>query len=350
LNNLTIKKITKQENCTTVDKATIVASMDKKTMMTIYRDMIRTRELDNGIEELLKRGESITQHSTRGQEATPIATIANLRKNDYVMPYHRGWGWAIGKGMNFKEIMAELINKKTGSNRGRGGPQLASWENRIMGRPGIQGAHLSIAVGIALSIKYRKTDEVVVCFFGNGSSNSGNLHESLNMASTWKVPVVFIVENNLYEIYEPITDTTSVSDIADRALGHGLEGTIIDGNDAFLVYKVVGEAIEKARRGEGPSLIETKTYRWMGHSSNDQRYYGGYRSKEEVDAWKEKCPISLMEKDLIAFGVATQAELDEIQKAAVEEKQAAVQFAIDSPYPEYEDLLTDNYADEKEGL
>jgi len=345
VNTILFTKVCKKHNKESFNKEEVAIAIGKEKLTQIYRDMVRTRAFDGKIDELLKRGESITQHATTGQEATPIAGCANLNHGDYVMPYHRGWAWAIGKGMRPDKMLAELLCKKTGYNKGKGGPQLASYEHGVLGRPGIQGAHLSIAAGVGLSIKIRKSDQVCMSFSGNGSSNSGNFYEALNMAAVWKAPVIYIVENNLYEIYEKSEDTTSVSDIADRGVAFGLEGLIVDGNDAIAVYHAVKGAVEKARRGEGPSLIETKTYRWYGHSTNDNSFYGGYRSKEEVDAWKEKCPIAKMKKDLLALKLITSEQIEMIEAGAREEMDQAEIFALNSPSPTREELLTDNYSE-----
>jgi TPP-dependent pyruvate/acetoin dehydrogenase alpha subunit len=320
-------------------------SIGKEVLLKIYRNMIRTRFLDDKVDEFIASGTGITQHSTRGQEATTNAACAALEPHDYVMPYHRGWGWAIGKGLEPKILLAEVLGKKTGCCTGKGGVHIADWKLRIMGRPGVQCAHLPIAVGVGLSIKLRRTGEVVVCFFGDGASNEGNAHEAMNMASVWKIPIVFICENNMYALFTPTTETTSVSDIAERAKGYAMAGAVVDGNDAIAVYQVAREAISQARYGRGPTLIESKTYRLRGHTVMDRFHLGGYRSKEEVDEWEKKDPIIRLRNKLIEMKTASEEELNEIEAKARQEIKDAARFAKESPYPAVEELFQDVYAD-----
>ncbi len=320
-----------------------MATPDKTTLFKIYRNMVLLRFFDNKVDELVESGVRITQHSTRGQEAAQIAATAALNPGDYVMPYHRGWGWAIGKGMDPGVLLAELIGKATGCCCGKGGPHIADWNLRIMGRPGIQAAHVPIAAGIGLSIKLRKAEDVVLCFFGDGASNEGNIHEGMNLASVWKAPVVFICENNLYALFTPNTETTSVRDIADRAKGYAMPGIIMDGNDAIAGYQVVKEAVDRARSGGGPTLIEAKTYRIHGHTSMDVFHLGVYRSKEEVQEWEKKDPILRLRKELISMKMATSSELDEINRKCQEAVENAEKFAKESPYPTSEQIFSDVY-------
>lgn len=317
----------------------------KETAVQIYRNMVRLRFLDDKINEMIAGGIGITQHSTRGQEATTVAACAALEPKDYVMPYHRGWGWAIGKGMDPKILLAELIGKKTGCCAGKGGVHIADWNLRIMGRPGVQAAHVPIAAGVGLSVKFRKTRDVVLCFFGDGASNEGNVHEGMNLASVWKAPVVFICENNLYALFTPNIETTSVRDIADRAKGHGMPGVIVDGNDALAVYETVREAVQRARSGQGPTFIESKTYRMQGHTAMDRFHLGGYRPKEEVEEWEKKDPVIRLRTRLLETKAASEADLREIEARAKEEIEAAEKFAKESPYPTKEELFRDTYAE-----
>jgi TPP-dependent pyruvate/acetoin dehydrogenase alpha subunit len=268
-----------------------------------------------------------------------------LEPKDYVMPYHRGWGWAIGKGMDPKILLAELIGKKTGCCGGKGGVHIADWNLRIMGRPGVQAAHVPIAAGVGLSVKFRKTRDVVLCFFGDGASNEGNVHEGMNLASVWKAPVVFICENNLYALFTPNIETTSVRDIADRAKGYGMPGVIVDGNDALAVYETVQGAIQRARSGQGPTFIESKTYRMQGHTAMDRFHLGGYRPKEEVEEWEKKDPVIRLRTRLLETKAASEADLREIETRAKEEIEAAEKFAKESPYPTKEELSRDTYAE-----
>lgn len=319
--------------------------IDKETLLKIYRNMVRLRCLDDKINQMLESGIRITQHSTRGQEATTIAACTVLGPGDYVMPYHRGWGWAIGKGMEPKVLLAEIIGKRTGCCVGKGGVHIADCSLRIMGRPGVQAAHIPIGAGVGLSIKFRKTKEVVLVFFGDGASNEGNVHEGMNLASVWKAPVVFICENNLYALFTPNIETTSVRDIADRAQGYGMPGVIVDGNDAIAVYEAVREAVQRARSGQGPTFIESKTYRLHGHTGMDRFHLGVYRSKEEVEEWAKKDPVTRLRGRLIEMKKATAAALDKIDEEARVEIEEAEKFANDSPYPTREEIFQDVYVD-----
>ncbi|MDI6754435.1 MAG: thiamine pyrophosphate-dependent dehydrogenase E1 component subunit alpha [Thermodesulfobacteriota bacterium] len=320
-------------------------AIEKDTLLKIYSNMVRLRVFDDKVNLLVESGIRITQHSTRGQEATQIAATAALEPNDYVMPYHRGWGWAIGKGMDPKILLSELMGKGTGCCAGKGGVHIADWKLRIMGRPGVQAAHVPIAAGVGLSIKMRKAKDVVLCFFGDGASNEGNIHEGMNLAAVWKAPVVFICENNLYALFTPNIETTSVQDIADRAQGYGIPGAIIDGNDAIAGYEAAKEAINRARSGQGPTLIEAKTYRIHGHTAMDRFHLGGYRPKEEVDEWEKKDPVKKLRERLMEIRMATAQELDEIDQKTKEEIEEAEKFAKESPYPTREDILRDVYCE-----
>lgn len=320
-------------------------SIESATLVNIYKNMIRTMEFDNTIEELLLKGHDIVQHNTRGQEATPIVATSFLTKDDYVMPYHRGWAWAIGKGMEPKKMLAELLNRTNGYNGGRAGAQLGDYSLKVMGRPGIQAAHVPIAAGIGFTCKLNKAGQVCLCMNGNGSSNAGNFYEALNLASTFKLPVVYIVENNMYEIFEHIEDTTPIKDIALRSVGAGMPGFIVDGNDVVMLHSVLNDAYDYTRKGKGPVLIESKTYRHKGHGNSDTLSYGGYRSKDEVDQWMEKDPIPKLKNDLLEYRMATPEQLEEIEFNAKNEMKDAADFALSGVYPTKEELLMWNYVD-----
>jgi len=322
-----------------------MAAIDQETLLKIYRNMVRLRFFDDKVNEMIAAGIRITQHSTHGQEATTIAACAALKPTDYVMPYHRGWGWAIGKGMDPKILLSELLGKTTGCCAGKGGVHIADCSLRIMGRPGVQAAHIPIGAGVGLSIKFRKTNEVVLVFFGDGASNEGNVHEGMNLASVWKAPVVFICENNLYALFTSNIETTSVRDIADRAQGYGMPGVIVDGNDAIGVYEAAREAIQRARSGQGPTFIESKTYRIHGHTAMDRFHLGVYRPKEEVAEWEKKDPLKRMRQRLIEMKVASEADLKKIDEQARLEMEEAEKFAKDSPYPTREEIFQDVYVD-----
>jgi len=322
-----------------------MAKADQETVSKIYRNMVLVRLFDDKVDGLVASGVHITQHSTRGQEATTVAACAALKATDYVMPYHRGWGWAIGKGMDPKILMAEVMGKRTGCCAGKGGVHIADWSLRIMGRPGVQAAHIPIGAGVGLSIKFRKTNEVVLVFFGDGASNEGNVHEGMNLAAVWKAPVVFICENNLYALFTPNVETTSVKNIADRAQGYGIPGVVVDGNDALAVYDAVQQAVQRARSGLGPTFIESKTYRLSGHTSMDRFHLGGYRPKEEVEEWEKKDPILRLRQRIIELKMATEAELNRVDEEARQEIEEAEKFGKESPYPTREEIFQDVYVD-----
>ena len=311
----------------------------------IYRNMVLTRTFDMMLTDLLASGEPLVHHSGMGQEATPVTACALLRPDDYLMPYHRGWAWAIGKGMEPKRILAELRGRKTGYMGGRGAAQLADWNLGILGRSGMQAAHIPITAGVGLSIKMRKSDQVVLSFFGDGPPNIGEWHEGVNLAAIWRAPVVFICESNGYAQGVPRSSTMLNERIAERAAAYRIPGVTIDGNDIFAVYEAVQEAVARARSRGGPTLIEAITYRWLGHHPGDQEHYGGYRSKEEVDSWKAKCPIKRAGQKLIDMGVLTSAGIEAIEGEARAIVDEADRFARESPYPTREELLTGVFAD-----
>lgn len=337
-----IKVISVNKDEKQLDRESLISEIGSEKLMQIYKSMVRTRALDEKIEDLLKRGYNILQHSTLGQEATPASACACLNKTDYVMPYHRGWGWAISKGMDPNAMMAEFLGKKTGTAKGKGGVQLGDWENRVMGRPGIQGAHLSVGAGVGLAAKMSNKGEVVVSFNGDGSSNSCNFYEGINLAAIWDAPVIYIVENNRYSISQKQSDVMKVEDVAERAVAFNIPGFVVDGNDAVAVYKVVSDAVDRARKGGGPTLIEAKTYRLMGHHAFDRWHYGGYRPVKEVEEWRKNCPVARLAGDMIGAGFATEEDLRAIWDSAVDEMEKAAQFAINSPYPTLEELIDPN--------
>jgi TPP-dependent pyruvate/acetoin dehydrogenase alpha subunit len=311
----------------------------------IYSKMVLTRAFDTKLNDLAAAGEPLVHHSGLGQEATPVTACAALRADDYVMPYHRGWAWAIGKGMEPKFILSELMGKKTGYMGGRGGAQMADWNLRVMGRSGMQGAHIPITAGIGLSIKMRKGDQVVLCFFGDGPPNIGEWHEGMNLAAIWRAPAVFICESNGYAEGTPRMETMLNERIAERAAAYRMPGVTIDGNDIFAVHGAVQGAVDRARKGEGPTLIEALTYRWLGHFPRDVEHYGGYRPKEEVDGWRVKCPIRRAGLRLMEMGILTPAEIESIEREAQAVIDEAVGFAKESPYPTREDLLSGVFVD-----
>ncbi len=281
-------------------------------------------------------------HLYLGEEAVATGACAALKQTDMITSTHRGHGHCLAKGGDLKLMMAEIYGRSTGYCKGKGGSMhIADFNIGILGANGIVGGGGPLAVGAAFSCQYKDTKGVCACFFGDGASNQGTTQESLNMASAWKLPGIFINENNGYGLSCPQSKSMAITDIADRAAGYDMPGVVIDGNDVLAVYEAVTMAVERARKGQGPSLIECKTYRWRGHFEGDACVY---RSEKELEEWKAKDPIPRFAKKLVETGTATQAELDAITVSVAAEIEAAVKFAEDSPFPKPEDLLEDVYA------
>jgi pyruvate dehydrogenase E1 component alpha subunit len=282
-----------------------------------------------------------TMHLSIGQEAMAVGAIAALRPEDYILSTHRGHGHCITKGADIKLMMAEFMGKETGYCRGRGGSMhIADMEGGNLGANGVVGGGIGMAVGAGLSIKMRGTGQVILCFFGDGAANRGIFHEALNMAAIWTLPVVYLCENNQYGMSMSVERAFPIKDIADRAAAYNMPGLVVDGNDVLTVYEATLEAVERARGGGGPSLIEGKTYRWKGHSKSDQERY---RTKEEVETWKERCPIRRFRARLIDERVIDEAEASRIAEEARRLIEEAVVFAEASPEPSVETILEGVY-------
>jgi pyruvate dehydrogenase E1 component alpha subunit len=280
-------------------------------------------------------------HLYIGEEAVAAAVCAQLSDEDYITSTHRGHGHGIAKSGDLKAAMAELMGKETGFCKGRGGSMhIADLKKGNLGANAIVGGGLPIAVGGALAQSYLGTDRVTVSFFGDGAANQGTFHESLNLASVWKLPVIFICENNHYAISVPVTQSTSVGDVSIRAKGYDMPGVTVDGNDVYAVYEAVQTAIKRARAGKGPTLIEAKTYRFCGHWTGDPEVY---RSKADVKAWMEKCPIPLMKAKMLEDKTASAAELDAIEKKAMADVEDAATFALESPEPDPSTVMDNVY-------
>jgi pyruvate dehydrogenase E1 component alpha subunit len=324
------------------------AEVSKEKLLAMYRTMQTIRQFEERVRDLFKEGKIPGfVHVSIGEEATPTGVCAALTERDYITSTHRGHGHLIAKGGGLKPMMAEIFGKRTGYCKGKGGSMhIADFSIGILGANGIVGAGLPIATGAALAAKIRGSGEVAVCFFGDGASNEGTFHESLNIASVWKLPVIFVCENNLYGEFTPGKDVTSVKDIADRARGHDMPGLIVNGNDVIEVYETAVQAVERARGGEGPTLLECKTYRWEGHVVGEEAFLGkrAYRSQEEIAGWKRRCPLATFENRFLSRGVVTQAELDTIKAEVARAVDEAVAFAMDSPFPEPEEALQDMFA------
>lgn len=319
-------------------------SLTKAECLKLYEGMARARNFEQQVVDNFGNGLVYGfVHPGIGEEAVPAGVCANLEQKDYLCTYHRGHNHMLLKGLDSKKMFAEICGKVTGYNRGKGGSQhISDLSMGVIGSNGIVGAGQLLAVGPAIASRIKGTDEVSVVFFGDGASNEGAFHESLNFVSAQKLPVVYVLLNNLYAISTKQQEATNVTDLADRAQGYGIPGVVVDGNDVFAVYDAAKEAVERARRGEGPTLIECKTYRWTGHFVGDACLY---RSKEELEAWKAKDPLLQARNKLLTDGTATAEELDAIDKAATAEMMEAVKFAEDSPFPENKEALEGVYTD-----
>ena len=302
------------------------------------RKMHLIRQFEEGAEESYMRGLIHgTMHLSIGQEASAMGICMPLTDDDQITSTHRGHGHCIAKGADVSRMFAEFFGKTTGYCRGRGGSMhIADVSTGNLGANGIVGGGIPIAVGAALTAKKLKTDRVVISFFGDGANNEGAFHEALNMASIWKLPVIFVCENNGYGMSTSAKRATAVANIADRAAAYAMPGVIVDGNSLSDVAEASDAAVRRARAGEGPTLIETKTYRWRGHSKSDRNRY---RTKEEIDDWmSNRDPIARYEAELREFGVIDDAGIEAIREDVRKEIAAAIEFAKESPMPEVANL------------
>jgi len=306
------------------------------------KKMLLVRRFEESAEAAYMRGLIHgTMHLSIGQEASAIGICSALSDSDFITSTHRGHGHCIGKGAEVKFMFAEFFGKEDGYCKGRGGSMhIADPSKGNLGANGIVGGGIPIAVGAALSAKMRKTDQVVVSFFGDGANNEGAFHEALNMASIWKLPVVFVCENNLYGMSTSTERSTAVKNIADRAVAYSMPGVIVDGNKFADVADAAHEATLRARRGEGPTLIESKTYRTRGHSRSDRNRY---RTKEEIESWMNHDPIDLFETDLKQFKLLDQDEITALHAEVENEIAEALEFANNSPSPSLAALTRDVY-------
>ena len=314
--------------------------MDRERAGHIYSTMARIRAFEfralKLFEENKLRG---SVHLYIGEEAVASTVCSRLTNDDYITSTHRGHGHCIAKGARLDLAMAELMGKATGYCKGRSGSMhIADFTQGNLGANAIVGGGIPIAVVAALSAKMQKQDRVAVSFFGDGASNEGTFHESLNLAGVWKLPIIFVCENNGYGISVPTWQSTSVENISERAKGYDMPGETVDGNDVEAIDAAFERALKRAKAGEGPSLIECKTYRWMGHWTG---YPQTYRTREEVETWKQKDPMKRWRERLLSEGLYAEAELDAMLKAADEEVEAATQFALNSPNPDPAHVLDD---------
>ena len=321
-----------------------ITTLDLEAKLSLYRSQVELRQFEKRAYDLfLENYVKGTSHLSLGQEAIAAGFAAAMRPDDYTFATYRGHAHTLARGVPMTPVLAELMGRENGLMAGKGGSMhLTSVEHGVMGSYAIIGAHLPIACGAAWSAQYRGTEQVAVCFFGDGTTNIGAFHEALNFAAIWKLPVVFVCENNLWMEYTRTSTITAVEHpAADRASAYGLESIIVDGNDVDAVFEVASAAIARARAGEGPSMIEAKTYRQAGHSRADP---GKYRPDEEVAEWLAKDPIPMYHARLLAEG-ATEAQLAEIDREVAAMVDLATQEAKDGAIPSADLVFKDVWAD-----
>ncbi len=320
----------------------IHTELNKECALWMYETMVTIRRFEEQSRREADAGKLRGIHSSIGQEAVPTGICAQLRDNDFVLGTHRSHHHCIAKGVDIKEMMAELLGKATGTNKGKGGTMhIADIRKGMLGANGVVGSNIPVATGVALSAKVRGTDQVSVVFFGDGASSQGSLHEAMNLASIWKLPVLFVCENNRYAESTPFEYSVAGGSIANRAAGYAMPGVVVDGQSALEMFEVAREAIARARAGEGPTLIEAQTYRYMGHMGADDPL--GYRTKEEEDYYKGRDCIKRMEEHLLDAGFATESDLKTIDERVLVAIGEATKFANDSPFPDPSELTTDVY-------
>jgi pyruvate dehydrogenase E1 component alpha subunit len=315
-------------------------------LLEMYRRMRRIRLFEDCAEEVHRNGEIRgSLHTSHGQEGEIVGACMALRADDFMVGNHRSHGHPIGKGAQLNALMAELLGRKTGVCQGKGGSMhLADFAVGSLGETSIVGSGIPVAAGAALGALMRGADQVTLCFFGDGASNEGTFHEALNMAANWKLPVIFLCENNGYAVSTPIATTAAVANIAERAAGYGMPGVVVDGQDIIAVYEVVSEAVRRARAGEGPTLVEAKTYRYLDHAANLGRDLG-YRTDEEIAAWRKRDPIPLFAERLTKeFGVKA-TEVEAIDSEVAQTVAACLEFARSSPFPDASEAFTNVYGD-----
>ena len=324
-------------------------ALNKEQLTRFYTNMVRARKTDEMVVKGLQEGKVVSfYHSVQGSEAVGVGVCTFLRDDDYLYPHHRGHGIAylIGKRASIKGFVAEHYGKATGLAGGVAGFHGVDPEHGIFGVGGTIGSQFPVSVGWALAAKKNGKGQVTVCCFGDGSSNRGTLHEAMNMAAVWKLPIVWVCENNLYAQFMPLKDAYPREDIADLAAGYNMPGVVVDGQDVIAVHEAVQAAVEKARAGDGPSLIECKTYRYRVHSEGSPDIsHVDPRPQEEIEAWKKRDPIKLFQEKLLEQEVLTQADIERIDAEATAEIEEVERFAIESPQPDPDILHKLLYAD-----
>jgi acetoin:2,6-dichlorophenolindophenol oxidoreductase subunit alpha len=318
-------------------------NLSQETLVQMYKTMCVIRSFEYTADRLYAQGKVHgTMHLSAGQEAVAVGTRHALRSEDYLINHHRGHGHFIAKGADIGLMMAEFLGKETGYCQGRGGSMhIADFSSNNLGANGIVGGGIPIAVGVGVALQMQSRDEIVICIFGDGAANEGVFHESLNMASLWKLPILYICENNQYGMSNPVDKASARLPIAQRAEAYGMEWSYIDGNDLLTVYETMSKAVKHIRRGNGPFLVEASTYRYFGHSKSDRNLY---RGKEEIDEWKQKDPILRFRSSLVGASILTSERADEIALEAEKILEEAVAYAEASPEPGIDSLMEFVYA------
>jgi len=324
-------------------------TLKKEQLIQLYTNMVRARKADETVVKGLQEGKVVSfYHSVQGSEAVGVGVCTFLRDDDYLYPHHRGHGIAyiIGKRASIKGFLAEHYGKATGMAGGVAGFHGVDIEHGIFGAGGTIGSQFPVSVGWALAAKKNDKGQVAVCCFGDGSSNRGTLHEAMNMAAVWKLPIVWVCENNLYAQFMPLKDAYPREDIADLAAGYNMPGVVVDGQDVIAVHEAVQAAVERARAGDGPSLIECKTYRYRVHSEGSPDIsHVDPRPQEEIEAWKKRDPIKLFQEKLLEQEILTQADIERMDAEATAEIEEVERFAMESPQPDSDILQKLLYAD-----
>lgn len=324
--------------------------ISKEKLLWMYETMVKIRVHEERAAELFAKNKIPGfVHLYVGEEAVATGVVASLKKEDFISSTHRGHGHYIAKGGDIKASMAELFGRTTGCCKGKGGSMhIVDLSIGELGANGMVGGGIPHAVGAAMGIKLNGLDDVAVSFFGDGASNQQNFHEGINLAAIWKLPVVFVCENNEYQISLPYSKQQIINSVAERGKSYGIPAVSVDGQDVMAVYEVAKEAIERARNGEGPSLIEAKTYRFRGHFEGDPAIY---RTKKELEWWKEnKDPIVIFKNFLLEKNILSEGDFVSIQKKKEEEIEEAVKFAESSPQPKKEDILKNVFSTSTKGV
>lgn len=317
--------------------------LDDDTKIEILKKMYEIRHFEFQTEQFIIRGMIHgTCHLYIGEEATAVGAIYATGSKDYITSTHRGHGHCIAKGADLNLMMAELQGRKTGYSKGKGGSMhIADLETGNLGANGIVGGSIGIATGAGLTCKMKKNGKMVICFFGDGATNRGIFHGSINMASIWDLPVIYLCENNVYGMSTPVKEAFNITKISDRKVSYGIDGLTIDGNNVIEVFNVISHYRDECLKGKGPVLVEALTYRWRGHSKSDAQIY---RTKEEVKSWMDGDPIIRYGKELIKNGVMTRKQINELEKQVIEEIKKASEFATNSPFPDIATVEEDVYA------